>query len=550
MKWLAIENGWAGASDSLDLTAKNSAESPHSTGWLLAGVSIAMAAASLVAGWIMPINDDDVFYLHTWWLYGQGYVAHRDFLGGLPGLWLLLAPAAWLPWTPSGFAAFGRALVAGTFGLSFYLVGRLVRAYRWEALLLGTLGFIAMVWGEVFVFRRAYFELSFLMLHCWLLERLWQSKRVGWMSFGAGWAVGMICTISQRGFYYLPIQPIFLLWILWDDRRALAKALGGWVLGLVVAALPTAGYLTWHGLWAEEWNWSVVFLSTLPDLQVRPLEVLKNSWGLVGAVACAVVWTNRSLPRESKKLLTTAWLGGVVALMMNKLPIHYTYVFIHLISMGLIVLAVRTVLDRLPLGRIGQRVLVGGILLGAMLLAWQRTLGHIMPYETLAPQRQVRLAQQQVLDWLHQIAQDQPVLAIDPYHPILTPNATFLRGSWQYMKWVEYPFFQEKLLGLADQVLTSPPPVITASPWPKNTQHKDLIAWLADHQILTPTQTEKLRHMLSQQYLSVRFPEIASARFPSGTFCYGDTFWIRRDRFQACPPPEIEYIVQEITTGN
>ncbi|HPP53965.1 MAG TPA: hypothetical protein PK777_13515, partial [Thermoguttaceae bacterium] len=200
-------------------------ERPNEPGWLLAGVSVAMAAASLLMGWIMPIRDDDVVYLHTLWLYSHGYIPFRDFLGNpaaeFPGLWLLLAPMAWLPWTPNGFLMWGRALVAITFGITFWLVGTLLRFSRWDAILFGAVGLLVMFRTERFIFMRVYFEPLFLAVHLWLLSRLPETKRPGLLSGLAGWCIGMMCMTSQRGAFYLYLQPIIMLWMFRGRRREL-----------------------------------------------------------------------------------------------------------------------------------------------------------------------------------------------------------------------------------------------------------------------------------------------------------------------------------------
>ncbi len=520
------------------------------SGWFLAAVSVLMGLASLIMGQIMPINDDDAFYLHTWWLYAQGYVPYRDFLDGLPGLWLLLAPAAWLPWTPSSWIALGRALVAISFGVSFWLVGRLVRAYRWEVLFLAALAFIVMIWGEVFLFRRVYFELLFLMLHVWILDFLPQSRWPGCYSALAGGAIGTACMISQRGFYYLPIQPAFLLWIFWGQWQKLASTLIGWLVGWLLATVPTLLYLAYHQLWADQWKWTVLFPATLPYIQPRPWEFLHNNWALVGWLSCVGIWFHAGLAHSTKKLLTVAWAGTFAANLLNQFPIHYAYVSMHLMSVILITSSLRALQQQIPLGELGQRILIGAVVVLAWLLSWQRTFGHILPYRILPAQRHIRAAQLEVLDWLAHIAQQEPVLAIDPYHPILAPNATFLRGSWQYLKLLSHPWFQEKLTHFADQFVEASPPLITANPWPENTKNKDMIRWLLDHQVLTEPQAKNLRDWITQNYLEVRFPDLRTARFPSGTFVFGDRFWVRQDRLAACPPPEIPHQIQRPSLQN
>jgi len=525
---------------------------------VLVFVSLAMAVASLVAGWIMPINDDDVFYLHTWWLYGQGYVAHRDFLGGLPGLWLLLAPAAWLPWTPSGFAAFGRALVAGTFGLSFYLVGRLVRAYRWEALLLAAMALVVMIRTEWFLFRRAYFEGLFLALHLWLLAQLPETKRPGLLSGLAGWCVGMICMISQRGAFYLHLQPIFMLWAFWGRWRLLGRAALAWMLGGLLAAVPTACYLTLHHLWREEWAWIVEFPRQTPFTKPMWLNPKTALWILIGMVGLLGVSYDRRLTRHAKQFLWIAWLGLLAAMVLNLTPLHYTETIFQLLTGAMWAVAGRTLVDRIPPPPVLQKAAAAALTGLAALGAYGLVQKACLPAPWNVPY-QVRQQQNAVLDWLGQLCQEDRTLAIDPYHPILAPNATFLRGAWQYRYFLRHPMLRERLANFGQQVLQTRPAVISAKPWPELTAGHDMIGWLRHQDILSQAEADALGQMIRQDYIEIQFPGIRwgplpsagkQPNLPSRAYCYGDTFWIRRDRFQACPPPDIEYIVREPQTEN
>ena len=515
------------------------------TPWLLRLVSFGMAAASLAVGWIMPINDDDAFYLHTWWLYGRGYVAHRDFLGTPPGLWLLLAPAAWLPWTPSGFITFGRALVACTFGLSFYLVGRLVRAYRWEAVLLAAMALPIMLRTEWFTFRRAFFEILLILWQLVLLEALPRSRRPAWIGFWVGAAGGLMCTISQRGLFYLPMALAVFVWFLWGQWAKLRSVLVGWVVGGLIAAAPTIAYIAVHNLWIEQYQWYVVFPSTIDAHYIGAKELVRILvYGMMVLISVGGLLLDRRIPRQSKQLL--AFAAVVIFLITSINFTHYTRAVVFVLIAGLGLSIPRSILDRWAGGRWENRIGLGLAAAVLLALAIFDSLTSECPIAQWPAQWRVRTAQNQVLDWLAQVSQQEPVLAIDPYHPMVVPNTTFLRGFCPYITWIHNPMFRDRFADSARQLLHSRPPLIAATPWPDWTQGRNLIQWFQHNGIGDPAAWKQVREMIRQEYVQISFPAIRSGRFPAiGELHYGDTFWIRRDRFQAYPPPDIPHHVRQ-----
>ncbi|HOM18575.1 MAG TPA: hypothetical protein PLQ00_14685, partial [Thermoguttaceae bacterium] len=500
-------------------------ERPNEPGWLLAAVSVAMAAASLLAGWIMPINDDDAFYLHTWWLYAQGYVPYRDFLDGLPGLWLLLAPAAWLEWTPSSWILFGRALVAGTFGLSFWLVGRLVRASRWESLLLAAMALVVMIRTEWFLFRRGSFETFFLVLHLWFLSRLPATKRPVLLSGLAACCVGMMCMTSQRGAFYLHVQPIILLWAFWGRWRDLLRAAAGWIAGGLLAALPTIAYLSYHQLWADTWAWVVLFPREVGFTKATWLTMKTIWWIPIGLLGLAGTLYDTNLSKERKHFLVIVWLGILAATILNWTPIHYTEMVFQLYTMAILTVAARMGIEALARAPWLRITATSGLTAVGWMGAWWiiDKIAFPVPWSLAARVHQQQIA---VLDWLAQISAGEPVLAIDPYHPMLAPNATFLRGAWQYVYWPSKPMLRRCLTSFGPLVLEIHPPVIQANPWPgaRHTNGADLVEWLYRHGILSEQDAQAIRQMLQEKYIEIRFPEIEWAPLPSGVRLAGETY--------------------------
>ncbi len=531
---------------------QHSVNSESQPRWFLAAVSVLMGLASLLVGQIMPINDDDAFYLHTWWLYGQGYVPYRDFVDGLPGLWLLLAPAAWLPWTPSSWITFGRALVAISFGVSFWVVGRLVRAYRWEAVLLGAMALVVMLRTEWFAFRRAYFEALFLALHLWFLSRLPKGKRVGLLAGLAGWCVGMMCMTSQRGAFYLHLQPIIMLWAFWGRWPMLGRAALGWMVGGLLAALPTTVYLTYHQLWSEMWTWLVVFPQQAGFTRPMWLTPKTALWMLVAAPGILGLLYDQRLNRQQSRFILIAWVGILAATLVNLTPLHYTETMFQLLTAGLLAVGARALVDRIPPPAALQRVGAASLLVLVGLAAYG-LIAKVYQPAPWAVAAQVHRQQAAVLDWLAQLSQGEPVLAIDPYHPMLVPDATFLRGAWQYRYWLRHPQLREQLMGIGQQIVHCQPPVISVNPWPQATAQLDLIQWLSHHGILTPSETDAVGQMIQKNYMEIQFPGIWRGPWPSARkqpgqpyrgFLFGDRFWVRQDRLAACPPPEIPHQIQ------
>lgn len=516
--------------------------------WPLAAVAVGMFLASLIMGWIMPINDDDTYYLHTWWMYAHGYIIHRDFFGGFPGgfpgLWILLSPLAWFPWTPSAWLTFGRALIAVMFGVGFYLIGRVVRVKHWEAVLLGVFSFVIMVHCEIFLFRRAYFEMFFLIAHIGILQRISNTSRPGIVSALAGVMIGAVCMISPRGFFFLPIQPAIFLSLLWSEKRRLFWAMLGWILGGLAASLPTVIYLSLHSLWMEEYTWSIAFPATLLKIKFSAHIVLKTIVGFFGLIACLVLWWDNSLSIQRKRILTIVWIGLYTAMIMTPLALHYSYAALFLWTAALLTRVPSVILEKLDLQKIPKWSIIFAIMGVSFFMAWQKTSRDLFPYESILSQRRIHTAQKQILDWLAAVSSREPIVTVDPHHPMVVPDQTPLRESWTYTYWISHPWIRTQFMQVGEAILSYPPPFIVANPWPSLTQGRDLIEWLGRHKIITPLQTEQLRKMISLEYIQIAFPDIRKAQFPSVECHFGDTFWIRRDRFAACPSPDIPYQVQ------
>ena len=502
----------------------------------IALVAVGAAGLTAIAAMIHPVNDDDTFHLQCIWLTAQGYVPYRDFFAGHPpGFWILAFPMAWLPSCPSQFLVLGRLLLSAAFGGTVWIAGRLTAARGWQAILLGVLAVGVMVDTQWFLFRVAYVEVFLVFVHLWLLNRAASSSRTVLFSLLAAVAMGLICSMSVRGVFFLPIQPLFLILILHRDRRRLGRALGGWVLGCLLAALPAAIYLTMHELWREAWTWIVVFPTTLNVLKSKfPADVRTVGLVVLGIAGLAALAADRRLPLSTRQLLTVAWIAGFVYYLLNPLRIKYNLVHIYMLSAMLAAVIPFVILDRLRIGQRAKRrlVAVGVLVLGVALVPIVSP--RLAYYERMSRKREILRMQLDVLDWLNEVSDGEGVVCVDPYHPVLCPNATFLRGSWQYYEWLDNPLIQQRLHGFAEKVVQLKPPVIAAAPWRETVKGRDLIQRFQQCQVIDDKQAARLRELIATDYVEVVFPMLS----PESEIIAGNSFWIRSDRLDACPIPQ------------
>jgi glycerol uptake facilitator-like aquaporin len=503
------------------------------------GIVLAAAFAgglTLLAGMIHPVNDDETYHLQYLWLTGHGYVPYRDFYAvHPPGLWLLLSPLAWLPSSPAQFLIWARVLQALLFGLTVWIAGRLIRARGWQCALLGVLAAAVMVDTQWFLVRVIYVEAFLVMLHWWLLDRMDHSGREVTYSYFAAIVVGLVCTISARGAFFLPLQPLFLLVRFRHDRRQFLRTMAAWVLGGVTASIPTVLYLTAHGLWGNAWAWLVAFPRSVDDVRFRVVVDQRTAaLVLLGAVGLVAIRLERRLAVSTRQLIAVGWLVALGYYLAMPLRTNYQFVHIYVPSMFLAAIVPFVVIERLHLSRRGMACLAGAGVIALAVVLVPIVSPRLSYYERMSQKRESLLTQLRVLNWLHDVSAGQPVVCIDPYHPLLASNATYLRNSWQSQGWLQSAVMRPYLQNFPAEVLDQRPPVITAEAVPTAVGEQDLIQRLRRIGILDDKQAGALRRLVESEYVKLTFPRLSSQYEVLG----GSTFWVRTDRVKACVPPE------------
>jgi hypothetical protein len=491
-------------------------------------------AASALTGSVDPINDDDTFHLHSTWSLAHGYLPYQDFFEHHPpGIWLALAGWAWIVPSPSWFVVSGRLLVAVLLAACAWLLNAIVRARGWQTALMSVLLLGVMVRVEWFRFRVEYVVSFLVVLHVWLLTKTAELRRPVLLAGLAAIPLGLACTISARAAMFLPIEPMLLIFLFRRQYSRLAATLAAWGLGGLGGAAPTIVYLSVHGLWQECWRWSVVFATTI--------DVVRFQWnwdphaaklGLIGLAALSLLPLARQVPVVNRYLLGAAWALAFLFWLANPLPQGYTRVHGFMFTTALAALAPFVVLDRLrvPAWLVSRVVSPILVLLAAV---WFVTGWEVVSWQRCLAMRHAHRAQLTLLDWLRDVAGEEAVVLVDPYHSLLTPDATYLRSSWQYTQWLRNPMVRPRLDGLAKRLLGNPPPVIAADPSPTGRPGDDLLVRLQRQAVISPAEAGQLRQMIQTRFVLVHFPELA----PQEGLPYGNSFWVRNDRIGVRPIP-------------
>lgn len=554
--------------------------------WRPSGLVLAAAAGggfSLFHGLQVPINDDDVYHLHSIWQVAHGLVPYRDFLEfHLPGLWLLASPLAWLIQSPSGLVFLGRVGSALIAGLNIYLIGRIVRAEGWRALLLGVLGIGVLVKGELYHFRAEYVASLFVWLHFYLLAKSSENGKDRLFPLGAAIFISLACTMSVRPIVFLAVQPLFL-WAMKKELR-IWDQMQFWLLGVIIGSLPTLLFLSLHDLWAEAWFWTFRFASSNSILRwgkIEPLEVFSFLLGLGGVW---VLWTAKGPTKGTRMVLAAAWLLSLAFTLVNPLKVRLSFVHHYFITAAVLVVLPEVLARRISsLARRGfwrpaflalTTVTAAVIFFGfagpviyryalftaaAVMVSY----GLARSIDCLSPERQweiwgricaaltviifglllfrnsglkwdfnrdLQQRQLRLLDWLGEISRGDSVVLVAPHHPIGARNATDLQNAFQYSYWIESRSIKRRLANFSGRVLALRPAVISLDPWRNQNQGKNLLQWLRYHDVIEAPQEDRLKSLLDAEYLQIGFPGLESLP-------YGHLFWVRKDRWGKKPPP-------------
>ena len=491
--------------------------------WALLLAALLCAGASLWLAFQEPVNDDDVYHLHSIWLTAHGAVPYRDFFEvHAPGMWVALAPAARLMSHGSMFLLLARVLTAALFGLSVWLAGAMVNARGLRAGLLALLSLLVLGRCQFYMFRAEYITAFLFMLHCWILTRDPAGGRTRRLHFFAAAAMSFACTMSIRPVVFLAIQPL----VIFASRKRLswARQVPPYVAGLVAGAVPCALFLTAHRLWADAWYWSIRFASSSEVVYWKPGSLWRYGMMLaLGICAMIALRLDRRLPAQTRLVLSAAWVLAFLFYLVNPLRMPFSSVHLLLVSVTVASVIPGSVLESLiprlagsaPL-TFAARSLPGLTMAIALIVVLYKDAGLRHAFD-----RRTQASQLQLMDWLQQISGGSPVLLIAPHHPIVVPDVADLQNAWEYCYWLPRPAVRQRLAELGSRILEQRPSVIAADPWEKNTGGRDLLDWLAANGLLREAEAIE----------AVSFPDLSGLPF-------GHTFWVRRDRLESGRLPE------------
>lgn len=495
--------------------------------WLGVGAS-ACALASLVCGVFVPVNDDDVYQLHAAWLMGQGAVPFREFFEiHPPGLWVLVAPFSLLFSEPSTYVVAARAGTAVLFGLMVWLAGRTIRVTRVGAVVLAVLCLGIMMRTELWIFRTENFSTSLLLLHLWLVAGGDDRQPHPVRDTIAAAALALGGTMSVRVLPFIAIQPGLILRSLMTgdtDLRSAGRAVAAWMGGLAIGLMPAVAYIAAHGLWADTWFWAFRFTSS-PEVAVWQLHLGETQllvFGL-GATAAVLLYLTPYLSSRRRAALMLAWVLACLFQVANPIRVRLAEMSLLFTTSMLIAAVVPLVAAR----GAGLRRYAALITVGVAVLSF----GGWVYRPDVRFDRAAYAMQLRVLDWLHDVAEAEPVVLVAPHHPMMARDATDLFNAWQYAFWTRTKAVRGRLRGFADVVRDRAPPVVAHDPWLVHTSGRDLVAWLTATQVMGAEDAAALRAFLADRYARVEFP--ALRQWP-----FGHEFWVRRDRLDAISPPQ------------
>jgi len=514
-------------------------------------------AAILVGGFsaglsqIYPVNDDDTFHLHYIWMVKNGYVPYRDFFAHHPpGLWIAASPLFNLPATPASVIIVARVLVAVMFGISLFIVGSLTRVTPGSTALLAVLGVLIIIRCDVFLFRVEYVVSFLLSCHVIILCAMRQGVRAAIMLLIAGALLGLALTMSVRAFFFLGIPPAFIA--VAARTRVRNKLLLGCcgIIGIIVGLLPCLIYLTRHDIWIDAYRYCLEFPRTIEDVRFRiPTDAETYLLAMLGMGGIPCLITDQYLSSQSKWVLGITWASAFVFQVVNPLRFDYAQIHTLLWSAPLVIVLARRVGPRVVLRRAKSKwsapvaviIFIGAIAAAAAAFLPMRNL-HKASIQRCADMRSVYRNQLELLNVLADIGRDDSVLLIDPNHPIIVSDATYLRTAWQYRDWLEKPFVAIHLRDAGIRIREKLPAVISRNPWFRSTSGADLFAWLRRKEIINAKEEQSLREMVAEDYIAVRAKGV-SLRQKGWQFAeFGDCFWVRKDRARHISPSILEIL--------
>lgn len=469
-----------------------------------------------------PVNDDDVYHLHSIWLVAQGNLPYKGFFEiHPPGLWLVLSPVAAVFSSPSRYVLTARAATAVILALIVWLAARTVRATWLQEAVLTVLALGIMTRCQIWTFRAEYVAMLLFMLHVYLLAGM-NAAAVVRPLFAAAF-LGLACTMSIRLLPFLALQPITVLCV---AARAPKRQAINWVAGLLLGAAPTIFYLTRHHLWTDMWFWAFRFVASL-DVVRWGVEIGRAEMVIacLGMAAAAQVFRGKALPLPGRVVVTAAWVLAFLFHLANPQKVDFAALSLLLTTAILLTALVPLIWTGVSVASRDAAIIT--VAVGTIFFA------RLITPVSLPFDRQTQRTQLLVLDWLGEIAGSEPVVLIAPYHPMIARDATDLQNAWYYSFWLDSRAIRERLRSFASTVLDDPPPIIAADPWMEYTGGRDLPAWLNRANVLTPSQLETVRTMLADRYAIVAFPLLAADH----GLPFGHQFWVRIDRLATHLPP-------------
>jgi hypothetical protein len=477
----------------------------------IAAAWIASCSLLMLNSFIRIVYDDEVYYL------AQAVTAARGEIHGcLPMRIWIYRPFLWLHISTSWTIVITRAAtVAAALSAAVVLIrtAALMNVPRPTSLLSGAVLILAFAYLPMGTLVPEYAAYLCLILGIFSLIRgLDQRSRSAPFAW-SGFMLGLAGLTSLR---MLPLAAagIAASWLCQEKPRSNRPPLIA-IAGGILAAIPTLIYIGLYDSFASLFFWNYALFRKIGVIKFSSPASLPGVLAGIAAAGVLLLWTKPGLSQKHRALLLL-WLTATVSAIWNPQKLEHTLAAWLTISCLLSAAALEEIKQRIG-GSAGQRtyLFLAGLLIFSILMPQIPV--SIAPENIKFEFRNMRSGLE-LVDWLRETANGEPVACVPPFHPI------FSRNTWNLWNVIFYCYVNDPAMireispDLVGKLESGQAAIIEWDPWPTESNCANVLQFLVNRKFLDRPGAEKLGEKLRDRYELVQWQRPVEGDFGSGKF--------------------------------
>ncbi len=462
------------------------------------------------------IYDDEVFYL------AQAFSAQRGAVSAYlplrvwayyPFLALHLSPAATL--AASRVAMIAAAILAG---LMVRSIARRIDNSGSTASVVGALAALSFGNLPMGTMVPEYIAFLFLLIGIWAMLAAPARWPRALCLFICGFMLACACATSLRLVLFgaAALAAAFLE----PEKLSRIRAVFWVAVGMLAGVLPSVIHILTRDSMAAVFYWHYTFVQKMGFVQITSPVALPAVLAILAAAGCWFLWRCRARIAGNTALVVL-WGTATVSAILNPQKLEHSLG--PWLALSFIVAA--GALSGSLTGRTeaaGKRV----HMLLVLLLFITQVAPDVNRLQDL-PEIQSSLAQAesglQLINWLSEVGNGDPVACVPPFHPIFAPNA------WEMWNVIYYCYIRDPQMNaelephLEDTLLSKKTAVVEWDPWPKEAEVPNVLQYLVDRKFISAEKLPQLAEEMRKSYRLAQWLGPLDEEFGGGRFL------VRRD---------------------